>query len=395
MIRTYFFSWLFLLLLVSCNQEQAPPPPPPRPVPVLAVTQRDVVTYSVYPAEITGTNNNEVRPKISGYIQQVYVDEGQRVRAGQPLFKLETNVLSENAQAAQAQVGAAEASIEAAKANVNAAQVEVDKLTPLVNKGIISPVQLETARANLLRAQSELTQAQANRRASQANYQSVRANINFSTVVSPINGVVGKLNFRKGSLVSPNDPMPITTVSDAGEVYAYFTLSEKEYLDLYQTAKGATLQEKIKNFPEVELELANGALYDKKGRLEATTGQIDPNTGTIQLRVIFNNRNGLLSNGSTGNIRVPLTYDDALVIPEAATYEQQGFVYAYRVDQDTARQLVVQLKGRADNLAIIESGLQQGDTVVAAGVASLRDGTAITPQPVALDSLLRQTKKVM
>ncbi len=161
-----------------------------------------------------------------GYITQVLVDEGEKVSKGQTLFKLETEALSQDAGAA--------------RANVNAAQVEVDKLKPLVEKGIISPVQLETAKARLEQAK--------------AGYSSIAASIGYANIKSPVDGYVGAINFREGALVSPGDPTPLTTVSDIDEVYAFFSMNERDYLNFIQDAEGASLSEKIENFPPVQLQ---------------------------------------------------------------------------------------------------------------------------------------------
>ena len=203
---------IFMLALQACNKkQQAPPPQQARPYPVIVVPERDITAYNRYPASIQGRNNNDVRAKISGYIKEVLVDEGQAVSRGQVLFRLETNMLSENASAARSGITAAQANVQAAQAGVNAAQVEVDKLLPLVEKNIISDVQLQTARANLASAQGRLSQARAALTQARANYNSAAANVDYSVIRSPINGIVGKLNMRTGSLVGPGDPCLLYT----------------------------------------------------------------------------------------------------------------------------------------------------------------------------------------
>lgn len=379
----------FFGLIVSCkNDEKAHQQPLAAEYPVVEVDQKDVNTYYVMSANIAGINNNQVRPKISGYIKEVLVDEGQKVKKGQLLFKLETNIQNQDASAAKQQIASARANIEAAKAQVKAAQVEVDKLIPLVEKKIISQVQLETARANLLRAKGGLSQAQAGQSSAQASYQAVNENIKFANIVSPIDGVLGKFNYRAGALVSPQDPMPITTVSDASEIYAYFTVNERQYIYFFQNFPGTDLEEKIDLVPPIELELANGTIYDEKGKLETTTGMMDPNTGTMQFRVKFENKKGLLTNGSTGKVRIPRTYKDALVIPESATFEQQGLVYAFKVKGDSVVTVVLEPKDRVNNLMVLEKGVAKGDKVVAKGIAGLKNGVKIRPKTVSMDSII-------
>jgi membrane fusion protein (multidrug efflux system) len=379
------------LSLTACKKE-APKQDGAKPYPVVNVEVKNIVGYQTFPATIQGRVNNDVRAKIQGYITQVLVDEGQHVTKGQPLFRLETNILSENAAASKAGIGAAESTIAAAQAAVNAANVEVNKLKPLVQKNIISNVQLQTAQANLAQAQAQLQQANAAKRQAVANYKGVEANIEYSVIRAPISGVIGKLPLKVGSLVGPTDQTALTTISDTSEIYAYFSMNEKEYFDFLEKSPGASMPEKIKNLPMVELQLANGSLYPEKGKIEAITGQIDPTTGTIQFRVSFTNAQKLLSNGNSGTIRLPKTYDNVLVVPESATYEQQGIVYVYKVEKDTAKNAVVEVIDRIDNMALIKSGVNKDETIIAAGIGGLKPGTAVIKKPVKMDSLVQSIK---
>jgi membrane fusion protein, multidrug efflux system len=380
----------------------------PTPYPVVDVPTRVVTSYDEYPTNIEGIVNNDVRAKIQGYITEVYVDEGQYVQAGQPLFKLETNVLTQNADAlksgvgaAQANVSAAQANVSAAQASVQAAQVEVDKLTPLVQKNIISNVQLETAKANLAKAKASYnqavaakTQAQAGVTQAQANYKGAQANVDYSVVRAPISGVLGAINFRQGTLVGPSDQVAITTVSNTSRVYAYFSMNEKEYLNFISKTEGATLKDKLNKIPAVELVLANGDIYPEKGKIQTVTGQINPTTGTIDFRVTFNNAAKILANGNSGRIRVPKTFVDVLVVPEASTFEQQGMTYVYKVTKDTAYATPITVVERAGNMAVVKEGVKKGDKVVAQGVGKLRDKSAVKPMPANFDSIVSSTKPI-
>jgi membrane fusion protein, multidrug efflux system len=379
------------LSLTACNKE-APKQDGAKPFPVVNVETKNIVGYQTFPATIQGRVNNDVRAKIQGYITQVLVDEGQYVTKGQPLFRLETNILNENAAASKAGIGAAESNIAAAQAAVNAANVEVNKLKPLVQKNIISNVQLQTAQANLAQAQAQLKQAQAAKSQAVANYKGVEANIEYSVIRAPISGVIGKLPLKVGSLVGPTDQTALTTISDTSEIYAYFSMNEKEYFDFLEKSPGASITDKIKNLPMVELQLANGSIYPEKGRIEAVTGSLDTSTGTIQFRVSFTNAQKLLSNGNSGTIRLPQNYNNVTVVPESSTYEQQGIVYVYKVDKDTARNVVVEVIDRIDNYALIKSGVKNGETVIAAGTGSIKPGTAVKPQKVKMDSLVQSVK---
>jgi membrane fusion protein (multidrug efflux system) len=206
--------------------------------------------------------------------------------------------------------------------------------------------------------------------------------------------VLLEITIKIGSLVGPTDATPLTTISDTRSVFAYFSLNEKEYLDFLEKSYGATVPEKIKNLPMVELKLANGSIYPEKGRIEVTTGQIDATTGTIQFRVGFPNPAKLLSNGNSGTIRFPKFYDNALVVPESATYEQQGIVYLFKVEKDTAKNSVIEVQDRVNNMVVIKSGINKGEKIIAAGIGGLKPGSAVIPKPVKFDSLVQSVKPI-
>ncbi len=364
----YPFFVLSLLSVLSCqDKNNTPQGRPPLALPVVEVPLKTLTSYTAYPASIEGTINSAVRAKVPGYITQVFADEGEKVKKGQILFKLETQSLSQEAGAA--------------RANVNAAQVEVNKLKPLVDKGIISRVQLETAEARLAQAK--------------ANYNSITANIGYATIRSPIDGYIGAISYRQGALVSPADPKPLTTISDIDEVFAFFSMNERDYLNFLQTTKGRALSDKIRNFPPVELLLVNGSIYEHKGRIETVTGQVNTSTGTVSFRATFPNPERILANGNSGNIRIPKTFENVPVVPEASTYEQQGRVYVYKVQGDTlAVSAPITISERVENLVIVESGINAGDKIVAQGVGKLRNETRIQPQPVSFDSIAHSLNPV-
>ncbi|HZJ36617.1 MAG TPA: efflux RND transporter periplasmic adaptor subunit [Gillisia sp.] len=366
---SYFGFILSTFLIISCQgkpggQQMSQGP---KPFPVIEVPNKTLSGYTSYPVSIEGTISSAVRAKASGYITNVLVDEGQKVKKGQTLFTLETRSLTQEAGAA--------------KANVNAAQVEVDKLKPLVEKEIISSVQLETAKARLEQAK--------------AGYSSIAANIGYATIKSPVDGYVGAIPFREGTLVSPGDPTALTNVSDIDEVYAFFGMNERDYLDFIQNTEGETISEKIKNIPQVELQLVNGEMYKEKGTIQTVTGQIDRSTGTVSFRAKFPNPGRLLVNGNSGNIRIPKTYENVPVVPESATFEQQGKVYVYIVQGDSiAISKAIKVRDRINNLIVVASGIETGDKIVGNGIGKLRNNTPITPQPVAFDSIANSLNPV-
>lgn len=375
----------FLLVIlgtsvVGCSEKAEAPVAPVPALDVVAAVTKDVVGYDLFPATIQGKINNDVRAKIQGYIQEVYVHEGQPVSKGQALFRLEANNLAETASAAKS-------GIAVAQANVNVAQVEVDKLIPLVEKGIIGSIQLETAKANLASAKSMLAQAQ-------ANYGSASANVNYAVVQAPISGIVGQLPLKKGSLVGPSDPTPLTTVADISSVYAYFSMNEKEYFQFLNNTEGKSLNEKIKNLPEVQLQLADGSIYSEKGTIETVSGQIDVMTGTVQVRVAFPNPNRLLSNGNSGTVLVPKKYTNALVVPEVASFEQQGKINVFKVVNDTVISTMLDVTDRVNNMLIVNNGVKEGDIIVVSGIGLLRNKSVIQPKKANFDSIVNSITPV-
>lgn len=348
------------------NTEQMPPKSMVLPFPVVKVMQQTTTSFQKFPATIEGEVNSEVRPKVTGYIQDVLVDEGQIVKQGQLLFKLETQSLSQDAAAA--------------KANVNTAQLAVNKLIPLVKKNIISNIQLETAKAQLEQAKSA--------------YNSVIATINYANVKSPVNGVVGSINYRKGALVSASNSLPLTNVSSIKNVYAYFSMNEKAFIEFIENAEGTTIEQKIKALPKVQLQLANGKVYEQEGTIETITGDINQQTGSVTFRAKFNNDAGLLRNGSSGTISVPKIYKNALVVPSESTFENQGKKFVYTVQGDSLVNSAITISDTSDKLYIIESGLQEGTIILAKGVGKVRPGMKIAPVLTPLDSITNSFQTV-
>ena len=363
-----------ILLLISCGndseksqQAAGAQAQQAKPYPVIEIITKTVEGNTSYPVNIEGIVNSEIRAKVSGYINKVMVDEGEKVKKGQILFKLETQSLNQDAQAAQA--------------NVNAAQVEVDKLKPLVEKDIISEVQLETAKAKLQQAKS--------------SYNSIAANIGYANIKSPVDGYVGSIRLREGALVSPTSQQPLTTVADIRKVYAYFSMNETDYLNFLQNKRGESFDEIIKNLPNVKLRLANGTMYSEEGRIETINSQVNANTGTVSFRAVFDNPSRILTNGNSGSILIPEVYKDAVVVPQSATFEQQGSIMVMKVGEDNkVTSSAIKTKDEIGSLYIVESGIKQGDKIVAKGVSKIRPGSEIKPQPVPFDSIAEPIEKV-
>ena len=357
-IRNSLLVTFIAFILLSCGkkEEQAAAPTGPLPFPVQKVVRQDAIIYQTYAANLEGQQNVEIRPKVDGYIQKIYVDEGQVVRKGQLLFKLETNTQNQDASGA--------------KAAVKAAQVEVDRLQPLVDRKIISVVQLETAKAKLAQAKSV--------------YNGINATINFGTITSPVDGIVGSLPFKAGSLVSAASAEPLTTVSDTRNMRAYFSLNEKEFLNFNRTFKGATTAEKLKSVPAVELILVDGSVYEQKGKIETINGIMNAQTGSTDFRAQFPNPQGLLRSGSSGTLRLPVEQKNVVLVPQNAVFEMQGKQIIYVVGKDNKVEgRIIETGGTSALNFIVTKGLEEGELFVSEGASKLQDGTQIVPQEVA------------
>lgn len=353
---TLAFSTVALIILASCgnkNEQQQMPPSGPPTVPVMTVEKTDALTYQTYAANLEGQQNVEIRPKVNGFIQKIYVDEGQMVKKGQLLFKLETAVLNQEANAG--------------RAVVNAAQVEVDRLKPLVDRKIISEVVLETAKAKLAQAKS--------------TFSSTQANIGYGTIVSPVDGVIGSIPYKEGSLASATSEMPLTTVSDTRNMRAYFSLNEKQLLQFNRNFAGANTAEKLKNVGEIELTLVDNSIYNQKGTIETINGSMNAATGSTEFRAKFANPEGLLRNGSSGEIRIPVMRKGIILIPQTAVFDVQGKQMVLKIGaENKVESALITIDGSDGDNFIVIDGLAEADQIVTAGVTKLRPGTQVVPE---------------
>jgi membrane fusion protein (multidrug efflux system) len=345
--------------------------------PVIEIDARETTIFSSYPATIEGQQNIEIRPKVEGFIERIFVDEGATVKKGQALFLI-------NAPQFEQEVRSAKAAVQIAQANVNSAQMEVNKVRPLVEKNIISNYQLETALFNLESQEAQLAQAK-------ATLANASTNVGYTRITSPVDGVIGTLPYKIGSLVSSNTPLPLTTVSNVSNIYAYFSINEKQVLEIAGRFNGPSTIDKLAAMPPVSLILANGTEYQHPGRIETTGGLINTATGSISVRATFPNPGNLIRSGSSGSVKIPITIDSAIVIPQKSTYEIQGkkFVYIVADDGTISSKAIVVMDNDDGQFYIVEEGLSKGDRVVMEGLATLRDGVTIQPAPVNTDSLYR------
>lgn len=353
----------------------------PQPYPVFAVSTQTTTLDSDYPATIEGIQDIDIRPKVDGFIEKIYVDEGAVVKKGQLLFTI-------NAPQYEQQVRTAAAAISSAEANVNAAQLQVNKTKPLVDKDIISKYELESAQLTLQTRKAALAQAK-------AELVNAKTNLSYTAITSPVDGVVGSIPYKTGTLVSSNSAQPLTTVSNISKVYAYFSLNEKQLLDFSKNYKGKTLSEQMKNIPAVSLVLADGSIYAQNGKIESINGQINTSTGSASLRATFPNPVALLKSGASALVRIPQHLENVILIPQKSTTDLQGKKFVY-VLGDSAKVVSTEIQVMEitkGNFYVVTKGLKAGDKVVLEGFQSLKDGVAIKPQELNADSVLAEIKK--
>ncbi len=345
-------------------------PQPIKDYPVLVVRPDTVTLYQDYPATIQGQQNVEIRPKIDGSVEAIYVDEGASVKKGQRLFRI-------SAPQYEQAVRTATAGIKTAQADVDAARMGVRKVQPLVARNIISKYELEAAQYTLESKLAALAQAQ-------AALVNAQVNLSYTVIKSPVDGVIGTIPNKIGALVSSTSTTPLTTISSIGNVYAYFSLSEKALLNFARRRPGNTLQDKLAHVPDVRLVLADGSVYPYTGRVETAIGQINTETGASSFRATFPNQQGLLRSGSSGSVRTFQPMKDAIIIPQSATYELQGKRFAYVLGRDTAAHaLPITVVPTPDGASfVVQKGLKAGQEVVVEGISGLKDGMKIRPKVV-------------
>jgi membrane fusion protein (multidrug efflux system) len=376
----FLYTLLFLAVLSGCSSSSANTEnagaPPAAELPVFKVAAVPATTYREYNATLEGKVNVEIRPQVDGYLDKIYVDEGAYVKAGQPLFRI-------NERTYQEQVSNTSASLLAAKANEEKAKVEVDRLTPLVQNNVVSDVQLKTAAAAYQAAKANVAQAQ-------SMVGNARINLGFTMITAPVSGYIGRIPFKTGSLVGRGETQPLTMLSDINEVYAYFSMSEVDFIDFKNKVEGKTIADKVKKLPPVELLLADNSTYSEKGRIETMEGQFDKNIGAISFRAVFPNAQGLLRSGNTGRIKIPEQLAAALLIPQEATFELQDKVFVFAVgDSNKVVSKPITISGKNGSYYFVEKGVQPGERIVYTGLDRLRDGVVIAPQNMSMDSLLK------
>lgn len=361
--RFLLFAAVVAMMLTSCGGGK--PKMGDNEFAVRTIETQRVELQTSYPATVRGVQDVEIRPKISGFITKLCVKEGQSVKRGQLLFVID-NVTYEAA------VRQAKAAVSSAEAQLKTARLTYDNSEQLFKKNVIGTYELQSAKNSYESARAALAQAK-------ASYVSAKQNLDFCYVTSPADGVVGDLPYKVGALVSSSNTEPLTTVSDINSMQVYFSMTEKDLLEMTKTAGG--LHAAIKDYPPVQLQLADGTSYGHEGRVAAVSGVIDQSTGSVSVRADFPNPEHLLKSGGSGSIVVPHVSNDAIVVPQAAFVQVQDRMFVYVVGKDSkVKYTAVTVNPDNDGKNyIVTSGLKAGDRIVVSGITSLKDGMQIKP----------------
>ena len=348
---------------------------------VLTLQPRPATLNVDYPASIQGQQNIEIRPKVDGYVEKIFVDEGSIVTKGQLLFKI-------NAPQYEQEVRTAQAGIKTAEADLSLANMQVNKVKPLVDKDIISHYELESAQYTQQSKAAALAQAK-------ASLVNAKVNLGYTTITSPVNGVIGALPYKLGSLVTGTTTDPLTTVYNTSNIYAYFALNEKQLLDFSKDSTGVTtFKSKLSKLPNVSLILPDGTTYEHSGRVETVNGLINTATGAANVRASFVNPRGLIRSGSSATVRIPNTIKSGLLVPQSATYELQDKRFVYVVDsKNKIKNVAIKvMDNTAGQFYVVTEGLHAGDKIVLESSSNLRDSTTIKPTEVGAASVYGNLK---
>ncbi len=333
-------------------------------LPVTSIIMKDTVLAHEYVADIQAVQNVELRARVAGFLDRIYVDEGQDVRKGQILFKI-------NDEEYKAELAKARANLQNAIAEAKAVELEVDRLRVLVEKKVVSDTELDVAMAKLEAAKARINEAES----AQSN---ASMRLSYTSIRAPFDGIIDRIPLKRGSLI--DNGTLLTTASDISEIFVYFYVSEAEYLHY---VKNKDQQDSN----EVQLILADGSDYPYPGSIETMEGEFKASTGSIAFRARFPNPDQLLKHRATGRIRLYNRIENAVIVPQKSVFEIQDKNYVYILDANNQ----VKLKNfipmtRFSHYYIVESGLEPGDRIVYEGIQNLQDGMTIDPRPVDMDT---------
>lgn len=352
-----FAAMASIMLMASCQHHEAEHEEEAT-FTVTSPIQRDTTIYQEYVAQIHSASHIELRSQEKGYLQNIYVDEGQFVKKGQLMFKLMPVVY--------------EAEVERAKAELNFAEIEYKNTKGLADNGVVSPNELSMAKAKMDKAKAELALAQ--------------AHLGFTEIRAPFDGIMDKFHTRLGSLIDEGELL--TSLSDNSKMWVYFNVAESEYLDYIQKVKSKGQQ-------KVLLEMANGEVFNTPGVVETIEADFNNETGNIAFRATFPNPKGILRHGETGNIMMPVDLKNAIIIPQKSTFDVLDKKYVYVVDEKgVVKATQITIAQEIPHLYVVASGLSATDKILAEGLGKVKNNEKIKFTFVPMEKELAEIKTI-
>ncbi len=369
----YYLSFLFLIagFFTSCNRGHEKKSGSRNSTLVVKLAATSIEVAQSYVADVQAVQFVEIKPKVEGFVEDVLVDEGEHVKKGQVLFKLSSAELYEEVKEAQA-------NYKQVQAELKMAEVEADRVKRLVEKDIISPIRLEQALAEADVARLRVQQAKSRLLRAETNY-------SYTTITSPFEGYVDRIPFKVGSLVTPSSLL--TSLTDVSEMFAYFKINEKEYLEYKRTQLSGVEQPEYNN---LELILSDQTTYPYKGTVETVEGDFERGTGSIAFRARFANPDRLLRHGVSGKIRMLTEMEDVILIPQRSTFEIQDFTYVYTVDEEGKVSVRSFEPLSRHGAYYVTKDLPDNTLIVYEGVQQVSDGMVITPEIVDAETVRKQ-----
>ena len=372
----YLFAAMVALLASSCGNS-GKPAFGDNEFPVMTIGTQGTELTSTYPASLKGVQDVEIRPKVSGFITKVAVQEGQHVSRGQVLFTLDSETYVAAVRSAQAAVRQAEASVSSAQAQLATARLTYTNSQSLYKNNVIGSYELQTAKNSLNTSEAAVAQAQAAVASAKASLANAKEQLSYCYVTAPTSGVVGSIPFKQGALVSPSITQPLTTISNSSTVEVYFSMTEKDILAMTKTS--GNVANAIKALPAVKLKLADGTIYSHDGTVTKMSGVIDATTGSVSMIATFANPDMILRSGGSGQIIIPTVKSNAILIPQSSTTQVQDKVFVYKLAANNKvvyTEITVNPQNDGKNY-IVTSGLKPGEKIVTNGITKLTDGMEI------------------
>lgn len=376
---------LALASMAGCTRSTLAAKPQPMDVEVVEVEQKDIPIYGQWIGTLDGFVNANVKAQVTGYLLRQDYKEGSLVKKGQLLFQIDPRPFQAVLDQAKAQLTQAKAQLGNAEANQLKSQLDVERYTPLAQQQAAAQQDLDNAVQTNLANKATVETSKAQIQAAEAAVETAQINLNFTRIVSPIDGVVGLAQNQVGDLVSTSSGSPITTVSTVDPIKVYFTPSEQEYLAFARQFPTVASREAEERRLPIELILADGTIYQHEGRIEFANRQVDQNTGTIRIAALFPNPGNILRPGGYGQVRATTKIQSgALLLPQRAVGEVQGSYQVAVLDNENKVSVrTVKVGSRVGSMWIIADGLKPGERVVAEGVQKVAPGVQVNPKPFA------------